>query len=157
MIVEERMRPLPPRLAASLNWISDTSRRDIGELRWATQLLKRLQHRSQLRTGKVQLTLCPEDVAIEVGYPLTAARRDIEIAYRRLNLRSDVFPIELRIFVNHVCRRIVAERFVQPDFLKFVEQRICLFEIVGITKLTDQIGGAQQQTLLLDQVVVVRG
>src|ERR1035437_9778939 len=35
-----------------------------------------------------------------------------------------VFPVELRILINDVCRRIIAERFVQPNFFKFAEQRI---------------------------------
>ena len=55
---------------------------------------------SQLWTRQVQLTLCPENITIEVCYPVAPARRDIEIAYRRLNLRGDVVPIKLRIFVK---------------------------------------------------------
>ena len=85
----------------------------------------------------MQLTLRSEDITMEACYPLAPARCDIEIAYRRLNLRSHIVPIELRIFVNDVCRRIVAKRFVKTDLLKFIEQRICLFQIVGITELTD--------------------
>jgi len=47
-----------------------------------------------------------------------ARRRDIEIAYRRLNLRSDVVPIELRIFCKRRLRNSIAERFVQTDLFK---------------------------------------
>jgi hypothetical protein len=53
---------------------------------------------SQLWTR--QVTLGPENITIEVCYPVAPARGDIEIAYRRLNLRSDVVPIKLRIFVK---------------------------------------------------------
>src|ERR1700710_472060 len=106
---------------------------------------------SELRTRQVQLALRAENIGIKVRYPLASARCDIEIADRRLNLRSDVIPIELRVLVDDVCRRIVAELFVQTDFFKFVEQCICLFEVVGIAELTDKIGSPQQQTLLFDQ------
>jgi hypothetical protein len=61
---------------------------------------------------------------MEICYPLAPAGGYIEIAYRRLNLWSDVLPVELRILVNDVCRRIIAECFIQPDFFEFVEQCI---------------------------------
>ncbi len=49
------------------------------------------------------------------------ARGDIEIAYGALNLRGDVVPIELRVLVNDVGRRFVAELPVQPDFPKLMQ------------------------------------
>src|ERR1700733_9514030 len=110
--------------------------------------------RSQLRTRQVQLTLCAENIGIKICYPLASARRDIEVTYRHLDLRCDVIPIELRVLVDDVRGRIVAELFVQTDFFKFVEQCICLFQVVWIAELTDEIGSSQQQTLLFDQVVV---
>src|SRR5262245_61665526 len=86
---------------------------------------------SQLWTRQVQLTLCSENIAVQVCYPLASARRNVEVTYCCLNLRSDVVPIELWIFVNDICRRIVAKRFVQADLFKFIEQRICFSQIVG--------------------------
>jgi hypothetical protein len=85
---------------------------------------------------------------------LTAARSDIEIAYRRLNLGGDILPIELGVLINDVCRRSVAQRFVEPDLFKFVEQRVRLPQIVGIAELADRIGGPQRQPLLFDQTVI---
>src|SRR6201987_5050573 len=79
---------------------------------------------SQLRARKIHLTLCSENVTVEVRNPLTPARGDIEVAYSRLNLRSNIVPVEVRVFVDNVCRRIIAKRFIQTNFLKFVEQRI---------------------------------
>jgi hypothetical protein len=79
---------------------------------------------SQLRAGKHHLTLCSENVTVEVRNPLTPARRDIEVTYGCLNLRSNIVPIEVRVSVNNVRWRIVAKRFIQTNFLKFVEQRI---------------------------------
>src|SRR5579859_3598687 len=114
--------------------------------------------RSQLGTRQVQLALGAENIGIEVGDPLPSARSDVEVAYRHLNLRRDVVPVELRVLVDDVGRRVVAELLVQADFLEFVEQRIGLSQVVGIAELADQIGRAQQQPLFLDQIVVlVRG
>ena len=91
---------------------------------------------------------------MQVCDPLPPTRRDIEIAYRGLDLRSDVVPVELRIFVNNVCRRLVAERFVHADFFKFVEQGIRFLQVVGVAELPDEVGRAQQQALFFVQFVV---
>ena len=77
------------------------------------------------------------------------------------DLRGHILPVELRIFVDDVGRRLVAERLGQADLVEFVEQRIGLAHVVGIAELADQVGGAQQQALLLieivDRVVVCDG
>src|ERR1700684_4024479 len=99
----------------------------------------------QLRARQVQLALCAENIGVKVCDPLASARRDVEVVYRHLNLRSDVVPVELRVLVDDVCGRIVAELLVQTDFLKFVEQCVCLSQVIGIAELTYEIGSAQQQ------------
>src|SRR4051812_24118827 len=109
--------PWPPRNRESQDVLANCEPRPPARAASTTR-------RSKLRTRQGHLTLCPEHVAVEICYPLPPARRDIEITYRRLNLRSDVVPVELRILVNDVCRRVVTKGFVQPDFFKFAEQRI---------------------------------
>src|SRR6202046_975266 len=90
--------------------------------------------RSALRTRQVQLTLGAENIGIKVCDPLPPARGDIEVSYRHLNLRRDVVPIKLRVLVDDVGGRVVAELFVQTDFFKFVEQRICLSQVIRIAE-----------------------
>src|SRR5258708_3574576 len=96
-----------------------------------------------LRTRLRELSLRPKDIAVEIGDPLTPARRDVEIADGGLNLRRDVRPIKLRVFVNDIGGCVIAERLVQPGFLKLIEQRIRLPHVVGVAKLANQIGRAQ--------------
>src|SRR5450432_2747140 len=65
-----------------------------------------------LRPCQIHLAFSPKNIAVEVGYPLSAARGDIEIADRKLDLRSDVSPIKLREFINDIGGRRVAQRLV---------------------------------------------
>src|ERR1700739_3374102 len=109
---------------------------------------------SGLWTREVQFTLRSEDIPVKVCYPLAPARGEIEVAYRRLNLRSDGVPIELWIFIDDVCRRIVAKLFVQADLFKFVKESVCLSQIVRIAELPDKISSPQQQSLFFDQVIL---
>jgi hypothetical protein len=62
----------------------------------------------------------------------------------------------LRVFVDQVRRRCVAELPIQADFLEFVVERIGFPQIMRIAQLTNQIGGAQQRGVLLDVMIVGR-
>jgi len=50
-----------------------------------------------LRSGQADVALGAEDIAVEVGDPLPAARRDVEIADCGLDMRGHAVPVELRI------------------------------------------------------------
>ena len=108
-----------------------------------------------LRPRQVHLAFSPKNIAVEVGDPLPAAGGHIEIADRKLDLRRDIGPVELREFINDVGGRRVAQRLVQPDFLELVKKRIRLPHVIGVAELADQIGGAQQQPFLLVEIVSV--
>src|SRR5512145_3056365 len=94
-----------------------------------------------LWTRKAKVTLGTKYVAVETCYPLTATRCDIEVTDGGLYVRRDSVPIELRIFVDDVRRRFVAELLVQTDLFKFVVESVGLFQIVRIAKLTDEVRG----------------
>ena len=74
-----------------------------------------------------QLTLGTKYVAVEARNPLTPARGHIEVADSGLDVRRDVVPIELRILIDQVRRRSIAELPVQTSLFKFVVKRIGLF------------------------------
>src|SRR4029079_18034717 len=111
---------------------------------------------SLLGTREAQFTFSPEYVAVEGCHPLAPARCELEITYRGLDLWSDRVPVELRIFVDDVRRRVVTELLVETDLFKFVEQGIGLFQVAGIAELPDQVGRPQQQALFLGEVVIRR-
>ena len=79
---------------------------------------------SSLRPRKIYFSFSAEDVAVEVCDPLPPAGGDIEKANRRLDLRCDIGPVELREFIDDVGGRRVAQRLVQPDFFEFMKERI---------------------------------
>src|SRR5215813_14239163 len=89
-----------------------------------------------------QLTLGTKYVAVEACNPPAPTRSNIEVIDSSLDVRRDVVPIKLRIFVNDVRRRLIAELLVQTDLLKFVVERIRFSQIVRVAKLTDEICGS---------------
>src|SRR5262249_47548240 len=93
---------------------------------------------------KAQLKLCTKYVAVEACNPPTPSRGNIEVIDRGLDVRRDVVPIKLRIFIDDVRRRLVAELPVQTNLFKFVVKRIGFSQIVRIAKLTDEICGSQE-------------
>src|SRR5262249_24971258 len=90
---------------------------------------------SWLRPPMAQLTLGTKYVAVEAGDPPTPARGNIEVTDSGLDVRRDVVPIKLRIFIDDVGRRLVAELPVQTNLFKFVVKRIGFSQIVRIAKL----------------------
>src|SRR5262249_28704624 len=86
----------------------------------------------------------PKYVVVEACNPPTPTRGNIEVIDSGLDVRRDVVPIKLRIFIDDVRRRLVAELPVQTNLFKFVVKRIGFSQIVRIAKLTDEICGAQQ-------------
>lgn len=78
-----------------------------------------------------------KNITVEAIDPLPSTRRHVQVANSVLKARRYRGPVELRILVDHIRRRFVAKLPVQTDFLEFIEERICLFQIVGVAKLTD--------------------
>src|ERR1700760_2618717 len=70
------------------------------------------------------LALGTEDVAVEIGDPLPAARGDVEIADRSLHVRRNAVPVELRIEVHDIGGRRIAELAVDPGLLELMVQCI---------------------------------
>src|SRR5262245_63267378 len=97
---------------------------------------------SRLWSRVVQLTLGTKYVAVEARNPPTPARGHVEVIDSGLDVRRDVVPIKMRIFIDDVSRRVIAELPVQTNLFKFVEKRIGFSQIVRIAKLTDEICGA---------------
>src|SRR5450432_2137762 len=62
-----------------------------------------------LRPRQVHFSFSSKNIAVEVGDPLGTAGGHIEIADRKLDLRSDVSPIKLREFINDIGGRRVAQ------------------------------------------------
>ena len=89
-----------------------------------------------------QLALGTKYVTVEARNPLASARGHIEITDSGLDVRRDSVPIKLRIFIDDICWRFVAQLPVQTNFFKFVVERIGFSLIVGIAKLTDEICGS---------------
>src|SRR5262245_986148 len=105
----------------------------------------------------MQLTLRAKYVAVEACNPPPPARGHIEVADGGLDMRRDVAPIELRILVDQVRRRFIAELPVQADLLEFVVKRVDFPQVMRIAELTDEVGTPQQRPLLVDARLVVRG
>jgi hypothetical protein len=86
---------------------------------------------------------------VQICNPLSTTRRDIKVANGGLNLRIDIFPIELRIKFNEVCRRSISELSIETGLLKLIIERICLTDIVWIAQLPYEISGSQQPIELI--------
>ena len=89
----------------------------------------------RFRSRKPYFTLGTKDVAVKAGNPATPTRGDIEVTDSGMDVRSDAIPIKFRIFIDQVGGRFVAKLFVQTNFLKFVEERIGLFQIVRVAQV----------------------
>ena len=60
----------------------------------------------------------------------------------------------MRIFVNQVGGRFIAQLPIQADFLELVVERVGFPQIVRVAELADEIRGPQQRRILVDVVVV---
>src|SRR5262245_2876999 len=110
---------------------------------------------SRLWSRVVQLTLGTKYVAVEARNPPAPARGYVEVIDSGLDVRRDVVPIKLRIFIDDVRRRLIAELPVQTSFFKFVEKRIGFSQIVRIAKLTDEIRGSQEWPYFVNSLLIV--
>src|SRR5215471_1119555 len=102
-----------------------------------------------------QLTLGTKYVAVEACNPPAPTRGNIEVIDSSLDVRRDVVPIKLRIFIDDVRRRLIAELLVQTSLFKFVVKRIGFSQIVRIPKLTDEICGSQEWPYFVNSLLVI--
>src|SRR3954454_25047522 len=106
-------------------------------------------HSLTLRPGQRDVAFGAEHVAVEIGDPLPADLGLIEIADLGLDVRCDAVPIELRITIHDVGRRVVTELAVDADLLELVVERFALAQIVGTPKLSDEVGRTQDPGVLI--------
>ena len=100
-----------------------------------------------------------KNIAVEATDPLPSTRRHVQEANSVLNAGGYRGPVELRILVDHIRRRFVAKLPVQTDFLELVEERIGLFQIMRVAKLTGKVKSAARssaQPCSFVYVVVIR-
>src|SRR5215469_8252715 len=129
---------------------------DIAGLpRMSVQCQSQTSTASRLWPRMAELTLGTKYVAVETCNPPTPARGHVEVIDRGLDVRRDVVPVKLRIFIDDVRRRLIAELLVQADLFKLVVKRIGFSQIVRIAKLTDEIRGAQEWPYLVKSLLVV--
>ena len=91
-----------------------------------------------------------KDVAVEAVDPLAPARGHVEVADGFRNVRRHLPPVELRILIDQIGRRLIAELSVQADFLEFVIERVGLSDVVGVAELPDQIGRSDRKSTRLN-------
>ena len=65
--------------------------------------------------------------------------------------------IELRIQIREIGGRSVAELFIHPDLFKFVIQRIRFSQIMGVTQLSNEIGGPHKRTFFVILIIRLSG
>ena len=79
-----------------------------------------------------------KDVAVEAVDPLAPARGHVEVSDRVLDVGRHSSPIELRVFVDQVGGRLIAQLPIEADFLELLIKGVGLLQIVRIAKLADQ-------------------
>src|SRR5260370_11556451 len=105
---------------------------------------------SLLRSPEREVAFGAKNIGVEIGNPLPAVRRDVEIANGGLNVWRHAVPVELRIFVDDVGGAVVAELAVEAGLFELAIERVGLADIMRIAELPDQVGGSQQRSLLVD-------
>src|SRR5882762_5377035 len=81
---------------------------------------------------------------VEIGYPLPARSRHIQIFYYVFEVHRDAVPKKGRISVNNIGRRRIAELTIHADLFKFAKKRVGFALIHRIAKLADEIGSLDQ-------------
>src|SRR5262245_24071275 len=124
--------------------------------RWPSAGVGHSRATSLLRSPERDVAFGAKNIGVEIGNPLPAVRRDVEIANGGSNVWRHAVPVELRILVDEVGGVVVAELTVEARFLELVIERVGLAYIVRIVELPDQVGGPQQCGLLVDAFYVRR-
>lgn len=80
-----------------------------------------------------------EHVAVEVGNPLPALHRKLQITERVVDERFDLTPKEAWVFVSDVSRADVTKTRIASDLLKFVKEGIQFSWVEWVSELTDEV------------------
>src|SRR5262245_1888088 len=125
----------------------------IRMIQTATAIGLSLFDRSELRPRVAEIALGSENIAVKVCNPLSSARRHVEISDRRLDVRRNSLPVELRIQFRQVGGRFISQLPVEADLLKFIIERVGLSQILRIAELADEIGSPHERALLVSIVI----
>ena len=102
---------------------------------------------SVLRAHEPGAVLGAPDVVMQIGDPLAAGGGHRQIFDALLDMGRDQFGKELRIFVDQIGGRLVAELTVAADLLEFGEEGVRLLRIERVAELPDEIRGEHQPRL----------
>ena len=97
-----------------------------------------------LRSHEMMSVFCAENVVVQIGDPLTTRDGQVEILHAVFDMHRDAVPEKIRILVNQIRRRGIAELAVHSDLFEFDVECVGLAGIHGVAELTDQIGGLDQ-------------
>jgi hypothetical protein len=103
--------------------------------------------------GEGRVTLGTENVTVEVRDPLSATRSDIEVPNGGLNMRQNALPIELRVLLNEVGRRLVAKLLVHADFFELIIKGVAFRRKCGSPSCPMRSAGSQKRTLFVVRIV----
>src|SRR5262245_25598213 len=88
-----------------------------------------------------------EHIAVEVGNPLPALHRKLQITERVADEGFDLAPKEAWVFVSDVGRVGVTKTRIAADLFKFVKQGIELSWVERVSELADEVRSPQQARL----------
>src|SRR5258705_7255764 len=84
---------------------------------------------------------------VEVGDPLPAGSRHIQIFYAVVEVHRDAVPEKGRVLFRNVGGRGIPELPVRADLFEFIIERVCLARVQGIAELPYEIGILDQSRL----------
>src|SRR5262245_19219360 len=111
----------------------------------ATNRNRRLSFAVRPHAAAAMLNL--EHIAVEVGCPLPALHRQLQIAERVANEGLDLAPKEARVSVGEVGRAGIAETRIAADLLEFMREGIEIAWIERVGELAAEVGRPQQAGL----------
>lgn len=94
---------------------------------------RRAWWRPRLRAHSSAIVLDGEDMAVKGRGPSLRLHGQIEITQRVAQIALNLAPIELRIMVDQIGRRAIAELLVNAGFGEFVKERV---QLAGIERVT---------------------
>jgi hypothetical protein len=97
-----------------------------------------------LRTHQPLSTLGAEYVMVQVGDPLPAGCRHVQIFYPVVEVHRDAVPKKRRIPFDNVGGRRIAQLPISADLLELPIERVCFSCVQGIAELPDEIGRLDQ-------------
>src|SRR5258707_1704412 len=84
---------------------------------------------------------------VEVGDPLPAGSRHIQVFHAVVEMHRDAVPKKSRVLLDDVGGRRIPKLPIGTDLLKLPIESVCFPRIQGIAKLPDEIGSLDQSRL----------